>query len=268
MKKWYKGYIDAMFKAIFCDEKNEYLLKWLIEKCLGKEVKIIKIIKPEIIKPNIYVKNKTLDVLLEVDREIINLEINSGYYDGLHERNASYIFSKYSEEVKIGKVYDKMTKFYQINFTRGLSLKYPLLGIYNITDNDTKINFIDNLTIFEYNIDKIHDACYNDNDMTYDYVAMLDSTEEELEKICKGERHMEDYKENIKRLNENKRFTDWISEEEDARKVTNTLIQNAKEEGIKENKIEIAKKMISKKIKVKDIIDITGLSKDEINNLL
>ncbi|MBR3898212.1 MAG: PD-(D/E)XK nuclease family transposase [Bacilli bacterium] len=256
-----------MFKAIFCDEKNEHLLKWLIEKCLGKKVKIINIIKPEIIKPNIYVKNKTLDVLLEVDSEIINLEINSGYYDGLHERNASYIFSKYSEGIKVGEVYDKMTKYYQINFTRGLSTKYPLLGIYTLTENDNNINFIDNLTIFEYNIDKIHDACYNKNDMTYDYVAILDSSEEELEKICKGERHMEDYKENIKRLNENKRFTDWISEEEDARKVTNTLIHNAKEEGKEENKIEIAKKLLKNNIDIDIIVDSTGLAKEEIEKL-
>ena len=94
-KKWYKGYIDAMFKAIFCNIKNRKLLKWFIERCLNKKVEIIEAYPPEIIKPNIYVKNKTLDVLLNVDGEIVNLEINSGYYDGLHIRNAGYIFSKY-----------------------------------------------------------------------------------------------------------------------------------------------------------------------------
>ena len=149
MKRWYKGYIDAVFKAIFCDKKNEHLLKWLIEKCLDKKVEIIKVMPPEIIKPNIYVKNKTLDVLIKVDKEIINLEINSGYYDGLHERNAGYIFSKYSEIINIGESYNKMPKCYQINFTRGLSNKYPLLGIYNLTDIKSKINFIDNLIIYE-----------------------------------------------------------------------------------------------------------------------
>ena len=205
-KIWYKGYIDAVFKAIFCDSKNEHLLKWLIEKCLNQKIKIIKIIKPEIIKPNIYVKNKTLDVLIEIDDEIVNVEVNSGYYTGLHERNATYIFSKYSEEIKIGSKYDKMPKFYQINFTRGLNKEYKALGIYKLTDIKTKINYIDNLTIFEYNMDKIHDVCYNEGDMTYDYIAILDSTEEELEKICRGDKNMEEFKDNIKRLNEDRRY--------------------------------------------------------------
>lgn len=40
-KKWYKGYIDAMFKAIFCNIKNRKLLKWFIERCLNKKVEII-----------------------------------------------------------------------------------------------------------------------------------------------------------------------------------------------------------------------------------
>ena len=47
---------------------------------------------------------------------------------------------------------------------------------------------------------------------------------------------MEEYKEKISKLNEDIEFTEWINEEEDARKVTNTLINNAKEEGVEEGK--------------------------------
>ena len=54
--KWYKWYIDAMFKAIFCNIKNSKLLKWFVERCLGKNVEIIEVYPLEIIKQNIYVK--------------------------------------------------------------------------------------------------------------------------------------------------------------------------------------------------------------------
>ena len=47
-KKWYKGYIDTVFKAIFCDKKNEHILKWLIEKCINKKIEIIKVLPPNI----------------------------------------------------------------------------------------------------------------------------------------------------------------------------------------------------------------------------
>ena len=67
-------------------------LKWIIERCLNKKVEIIEVYLPEIIMPNIYVKNKTLDVLLKVDGEILNLEINFGYYVGLYIRNSGYFF--------------------------------------------------------------------------------------------------------------------------------------------------------------------------------
>ena len=150
LKVWHRGYIDGMFKAIFCDKKN------------------------------IFVKNKTLDVLTKIDGELVNIEVNSGYYSSLHIRNAAHIFSKYDEHSKIGDNYGDMPNFYQINFTKGLSKKYPLLGIYTVNDKDSKIDFIDNLTIYEYNMDKIHEACYNKDDMTYSYVAILDSSEEEL----------------------------------------------------------------------------------------
>lgn len=52
-----------------------------------------------------------------------------------------------------------MSDFIQINFTKGLSDEYPLVGTYTLTDLETKINFIDNLKIYEFNIDKIFDEC-------------------------------------------------------------------------------------------------------------
>jgi len=230
-KKWYKGYIDAMFKAIFCNAKNRKLLKWFIEWCLNKKVEIIEVYPPEIIKPNIYVKNKTLDVLLIVDGEMVNLEINSGYYNGLHIRNAGYIFSKYAEVVKVGEVYKKMTNFIQINFTKDLPKDYPLVGEYYIIDEKTEIKYVDNFKIIEYNIDKIFDECYKKGKKEYNFVAILNASKEELDKLCVDDEFLVEYKKEVMRMNENIKFTTWISEEEDAEKVTNTLIHNAKEDG-------------------------------------
>ena len=40
-----------------------------------------------------------------------------------------------------------------------------------------------------------------------------------------------------------------------------------REEGRKEREIEIAKKMIKNKYKIEDIVELTGLTKEEIENL-
>ena len=47
----------------------------------------------------------------------------------------------------------------------------------------------------------------------------------------------------------------------------NIAIHVAKEEGEKEGKIEIAKKLLSKKMPIEEIIEITGLTKKEIDKI-
>ena len=45
-----------------------------------------------------------------------------------------------------------------------------------------------------------------------------------------------------------------------------TGIKQGIEQGLQQRNIEIAKSMLNKNMKIEDIMDITGLSKEEINN--
>ena len=266
-KKFYTAKYDAVFKAVFCNPNNRDLLKWIIEKCLNRNIEIIKVESPEIIKNNIYVKNKTLDVLVKTEKELLNIELNSGYYSSLHRRNAGYIFSKYSEETKVGEDYLKMKNHIQINFSINLPKRYPLLGIYKLNDLKTEIEFIDNLTIYEFNVDKIKERCYNEDNKEYNFIAILNSNNRELEKLCKGDKYMEKFKEEVERLNEDSTFTGFLSAEEDAKKVHNTLIGEAREEGFEEAIIKTTKNMLNKNMDITIISEITGLTKSQIENL-
>ncbi len=187
-KIFYKTTNDSVFKAIYTAPNNRHLLKTLLEKCLKKKIEIIKVYFPEIFKKNIHIKNKTLDVLVKADDKLINIELNKGYYNLLHRRNAAYIFEKYAEATKVGESYNKMGEFIQINFTVGLPDSYPSLGIYTLSDKETKKDFIDNIKIYEFNIDKIKKECYNGN-KRHDFVAALDYEKQELEKFCKGDKY-------------------------------------------------------------------------------
>jgi len=266
-KKFYTAKHDAMFKAVFCNPKNKDLLKWLIEKCLNKEVEILEVKAPQIIKRNIYEKGKTLDVLVKVDNEIVNIELNASYYDSLHKRNAAYIFSKYTEEVKVGEDYTKMKNYIQINFTFNLPEDYPLLGKYKLIDVNTNKCFIDNLEIYEYNIDKIKELCYNEGNKEFDFIAMLDSNEEEMEKLCEGDKHMEKFKEEVENLNNDEEMVSFLTEEEDVRILRNTLMSESFMKGEAKSKQEIAKKMLLKDMDIDTISEITGLQKEEIEDL-
>ena len=261
-KKFYKASNDAVFKAMFCNIKNEDLLKRLIETSLQEKVEIIKILPPEILKKNVYVKNKTLDVIVKAKNEIICIEMNSSYYDGLNRRNFGYIASKYSEEVKVGEDYTKMKTFIQLNFTKSLPKNHPVVKKCTVNDKKTKIDYIDNFVIYEFNLDKLSETCYNEDEM-YKFIALLDADKEKIHKISKGDKDMEKFEKEINNLNEDVEFTTWISAEEDARKVHNTLIKNAQKEG----KLKVAKNLLNKNIDIDLISEVTELTKEEIENL-
>ncbi|MCI9084461.1 MAG: hypothetical protein HFH46_02440 [Bacilli bacterium] len=72
-------------------------------------------------------------------------------------------------------------------------------------------------------------------------------------------------------MNSDRKFVGLMSEEEEAEKLQNTLISEAKEEGLaegfKQKEIEIAKNMLNKKMDIETISDITGLTKEKIETL-
>ena len=164
-----------------------------------------------------------------------------------------------------------MNEHIQIIFTLGLTKDIPIIGIYKLIDKNSGIQFIDNLTIYEYNINRINELKGKD----YDFLKMLNADKKELSKLCKGDDLMEKFKKEVETLNEDPLFIDWISPEEDAIKVQNTLIQNSFDEGIKagikegqkQNSLEIAKSMLDDNIDIDIICKHTKLSKEEIECL-
>ena len=84
---------------------------------------------------------------------------------------------------------------------------------------------------------------------------------------------------NVTIVNDDPEFQNYMSEEEDKKKIQNSLLSEAKEEGISQG-IEqgytsgindgikqTAKNMLNKNMPLEDISDITGLSIEEINEI-
>ena len=80
--------------------------------------------------------------------------------------------------------------------------------------------------------------------------------------------------EELERVNEDPRFREYLTKEQDEEKIRNTLIMEAKTEGEelgkrrgeKQKAIEIAKKMLEK-YSIEEIKVLTGLNENEIHNL-
>ncbi len=89
--------------------------------------------------------------------------------------------------------------------------------------------------------------------------------------MCMGDEYMELFEKEVKRLNENQKFTAFMTPEEENQKLIKTLISDAEEKGEKlgqeKNNLKVAKKMIENHISIDMISKITGLSKKELESL-
>ena len=111
-------------------------------------------------------------------------------------------------------------------------------------------------------MDKIKELWYS-GDKEYEFLAIFDFDKEELKKVGSGDKYMTEFKKKVESLNNNKRYKEFLSAEEDMRKTNNTF----KEIGALEEKRHIAKNLLKEKVDMKIISKSTGLSLDEIEKL-
>ena len=163
-----------------------------------------------------------------------------------------------------------MEKFIQINLTSNSDEDIPLVGMYTLMDDKTKIKYIDNLIIYEFNVPKIKTSCYNGSN-EYNFVALLDADKEELENMCRGDNMMKKLKEEVENLNNDDEFVKFLSDEDEERLLKNTFIEKGYEKGIEQGSIKekknIALNMLNQNMDIELISNVTGLTKEEISEL-
>ena len=290
MKKYFTAKYDLIFQQALCLEKDKDLLTWFLEKIFNQKIINLEIKTPVLPIRSKIEKRKTVDLLIIFEDKIVNLEVNSSHYKYLNERNFSYITAVYNSIFEKGKRIKSKDEVIQINFTWGLPKKYEKIDVLTYDVRDKKHNdlYIDNFKIIVYNMDYIKEVYYNKTTKKYKqdapkHLLMLDSNKEELEKLCKGDKIMEKFKENVEKLNKDEIIIDFLTkEEEDELKKQSYLDEGyelgeekgmkagqkiGKELGKKEEKENLAVKMIQKNMKLEDISEITGLSIDYLKKL-
>ena len=282
MKKYYTAKSDLIFQQALCLEKDKDILSWFIGKCFNQKVTDLKIETPVLPIGNVIEKQKTVDLLVSFDKRKVNLEVNSCHYRYLNDRNFSYIADVYSAQFKRGKGLKNRNEVIQLNFTWGLSKEYENIDyfVYEVTDIKHNVKYVDNLKIIVFNMDYYRKKYYNEKERKFKkdtpkHLLMLDANSEELKELCKGDAIMEKFKENVDKLNDNEQVIHFLTEEEEEEIIKNSYYDDGLEAGIAkgekqgqmEEKNNLAKKMISKKMNLEDISDITGLSIKELKTL-
>ena len=269
--KFYTCKSDRAFKEVFLKKNDSEPLQALLELILEIKIDYLEIKKTELLSGNVNIKDKRVDAVVYAGNKKIDIEINSQDKDYVKPRNTAYICNMYQSHTLVGELYDEKTDIVLVNLTWGLGSKESKKTKYMIMSEDGK-QYVKNFIIYEINMDYFDKLWYSKNEEEIKknmYLIMLNLDKKELEAMPKDKRDkiVDKYITNVTIVNDNPEFQKYMSEEEDKRKIQNSLISEAKNEGISQGVKQTAKNLLSMNMPIEDISKATGLSTEEINKL-
>ena len=276
MKKFYSCRYDKTFKEVFLNPKNEDLLKALLEDILKVKIEIKKILPTELITGNNIIKSKRVDALILAINKKIEIEINASINEYVYIRNMAYICNIYSTNALVGDSYNQDIDIIQINLTWGLDYEESKRE-FRISDKNGNV-YVKNLLIMEINMEYYKKIWYSKDEKKIkenELLVMLDLNEGELKKMPKSDKISEKYIESVTIVNNDPFFQEYMSHEEDQRKMQNSLIREAEdtgyEKGIKlgeeKGKIDIAKSLIQSGMSLEEISRHTKIDIEELKEI-
>ena len=264
MAEFYTCRNDRAFKEVFLNPNNSDLLKALLEFILKIKIDKLEIKKTELLSGNVNIKDKRVDAIVHTGNKKIEIEINSQNKDYLHTRSTAYICNIYQSNASVGDTYNEDTDIIQVNLTWGLGRNNDEMKIYKIMNEKGEL-YVKNFIIYEINMDYYDKIWYSKNEEEIkknQYMIMLDLDKKELENMPK-DKIVDKYITNVTIVNDDPEFQKYMSEEEDKRKIQNSLLSEAKEEGIS----QVAKNLLSMNMPLGDISKATGIAIENLTEL-
>lgn len=279
---------DKVFKSVLISmEARGYLIS-LISNIIG--------ISKDKIRNNIVFKNneqsinrirekrKITDLIVEIKGNVINLEMNKEYYEGLLDRNNEYISKIRESIVKEGQNYDDVPKIIQINFDNYNIYKPDKRVVIKFEMMDEEKNIKEGVNIESYHVilPNAKERYYNGDrsELVKELMIMMVQTDKELEKLIKENLELKEVGEKIKDINGDSDLAYEYDYEEHQRFVRNSMMSSAirkgwnegkedgRKEGILENQKNIVLNMLKENLSMDIIKKITGLSEKQIENII
>ena len=267
-KKILSPKLDVVFQALFGEVGSEKITGRFLQSILKQEVSEVDL------SQNIVLRREQeddklgiLDIIAKVnEKEYCNIEMQLVDTGEIRERILYYWSKIYARQLKKGQKYRELEKTIVIliaNFEiKGLEdLKYHTE--WKIMDKETqKVILTDK---FELRIIELPKIKEEEQEELIDWLLFLENPQSERVKTKMEEN--EELKEAVEKL-EGMSEDDYMQRIADLREKAildyNSGMGNALRKGIKKGKLETAKKMLEKGMDIDTIIEVTGLSKEEI----
>ena len=268
-KKLLSPKIDVVFQVLFGEVGSERITKRFLESILEQKIDSIDLSKNQILRrEKVLDKLGILDVIATINgKEKCNIEMQLESETTIKERILYYWSRVYSRQIKKGNKYENLQKTIVILIAdfkvEGLEELEYITKWKIIEEKNRKLILTDKLELVIIELPKIiEDEARSE---LIDWLSFLENP--------KSERVKEKMKEN-EELNEAVNKLEEMSEDEYLERIAdlrekkildeNSRLSESYNKGIKEAKLEDAKKMLEKNIPLETIIEITGLSKEEI----
>ena len=277
---------DPVFKNIFYRDDN--LLKRFLTDILSVfydnvQIKNFKVLNTELTKDRLYIRNKVVDILVDIGTKVINIEVNVKYDEYRIYRNFFYLAPSTIASMKKDMKFVDIKEHVQFNFNFKKNYKngYKTSEYGDLSTGEVTIPFM--ITI-DIDVNYYKDKFYNSGKPKEYYeqfksIIMFGLTEDELKNLEDSDDYMKKIKNDVIKLKGDPNFYQAMTDEEDREMIENSIFISGKQEGIKqgieqgtrrgieENQKSIVKNMKDANYKVEDIAKITGLTMHEIEKI-
>ena len=273
--KRYPPKMDIIFQAIFGEVGSENITKDFLEKILKRKIEKISLDKNPILRRELKDdKLGVLDIITELDgKEKCNIEMQLIDKNNIIERMLYYWSKMYTRQIKAGDDYNKLEKTIVI-----LIADFKIKGLEEVEYHSTwkiiETNSVKKLILtdkFELDIIELLKikGRENEKDQLLDWLIFLENPESErVTRKMKENENLKEAVEKLDRISEDEKMQRIIELREKAIRDEHAIYAKGVDDGIEKGIMKIAKSMLKKGMNVSDIIEITGLTKEEIEKLI
>ena len=262
---------DVVFKSFMMSDKTKEYKARLIHLITGiPESELLSATYQSIELPIKHKKDKVLktDIIVNVEKSIISLEMNKEYYDGLFVKNGTYLNHIESSQFERGDVYLDYKAIIQINFDNFQKYKGDKL-IYEFMMREKETNEIETDLVKSYhiNLSYLKNHCYNECNELEKLCILFQEDIEKYKREIKEDEIMEEAYETLENISSDEKIIGLYDAEKVEQKILNTRLKGAKQEGIEQGIIRVAKNLLSQNVDIDIIMKATALTKEEIEKL-
>lgn len=266
---------DIMFEVMMNNENRIEYSSYLISKILKldyEEVrKNIKLKKSQLEKREVKEKGRRVDYVANIGKKVINIEMNNNSSVTTMIRNIKYVTELYQGGVRRSEEYDKEEKVIQINLNN-FSYGEEKIEIerFNLRSDRREVTLINNLEIINIYLPEIRKKYYNKEEISElekMILVMIESSIEEVKEIGKEDVMMDRYIEESIEASSDEDIVGVYDKELDDQKIREGEKKEYYQQGIDQRNIEIAKTMLEKNMDLELIVELTGLTKEKIEEL-